>query len=120
MARCAVQLSIVIVSWNTRDLLLGCLESIIRHPPARTRDVWVVDNASTDGSVEAVRVNYPQVHIISNAKNIGFAAANNQAIAASAGRYVLLLALSVTRNGQRRSSLLRPQPASRDHAVSVC
>jgi len=53
--------------------------------------VWVVDNASTDGSVEAVRVNYPQVHIISNAKNIGFAAANNQAIAASAGRYVLLL-----------------------------
>jgi GT2 family glycosyltransferase len=84
-------LSIIIVNWNTRDILLDCLTSIAAHPPARSYDVWVVDNASSDGSVEAVRARHPYVQVIENSENRGFAAANNQAIDAAQGDYVLLL-----------------------------
>lgn len=84
-------MSIIIVNWNTRAILLDCLDSIAAHPPSRSYDVWVVDNASSDGSVTAVRERYPYVQVIENAENRGFAAANNQAIEASRGDYVLLL-----------------------------
>ena len=83
--------SIVLVCWNTRDLLLACLASLAEAVGDLRADVWVVDNASGDGSVEALRSRFPHVHMIANARNIGFAAANNQAIMRSAGRYVLLL-----------------------------
>jgi GT2 family glycosyltransferase len=85
------ELSIVIVNWNTRDLLLGCLRSIAAHPPRRSYELWVVDNGSCDGSVAAVQRLHPTVHLIANPDNRGFAAANNQALRASSGRYVLLL-----------------------------
>jgi N-acetylglucosaminyl-diphospho-decaprenol L-rhamnosyltransferase len=84
------ELSIVVVNWNTRQLLAECLASLYQHPPACSFDIWVVDNASTDGSVEMLRQRYPEVHLIANAENLGFARANNQAMAQSAGRYVLL------------------------------
>jgi len=84
-------LSIIIVNWNTRDLLAQCIESIYAHPPDGSFDIWVVDNASADGSAEMVRQRFPQVHLIENSENVGFARANNQAIRASSGRYVLLL-----------------------------
>jgi N-acetylglucosaminyl-diphospho-decaprenol L-rhamnosyltransferase len=84
-------LSIVIVNWNTRDLLAQCLISIERHPPRGACEVWVVDNASADGSPSVVRERFPWVHLIENRENVGFAAANNQAIRRSEGRYILLL-----------------------------
>ncbi|GIV99275.1 glycosyltransferase family 2 protein [Roseiflexus sp.] len=84
-------LSIIIVNWNTRDILLDCLDTIVAYPPQRPYDIWVVDNASRDGSVAAVQSRHPYAHIIANAENRGFAAANNQAIDASCGDYVLLL-----------------------------
>jgi len=80
-----VDLSIVIVNWNVRDLLRRCLHSISNS------EIIVVDNASTDGSVEMVRTEFPGVHLITNADNRGFPAANNQGIAIAQGRYVLLL-----------------------------
>ena len=86
-----MDLSIVIVSWNTRKILKQCLASIFRHPPAGTFEVWVVDNASTDGSVPMVKANFPAVRLIENRENIGFAPANNRAIRAGDGEYVLLL-----------------------------
>lgn len=86
-----LELSIVIVNWNTRALLLACLKAIEQNPPARTFDIWVVENGSTDGSADAVRAEFPAVHLIANAKNAGFAAANNQALTQCAGRYILLL-----------------------------
>lgn len=90
-----MKLSIIIVSWNTRDLLIECLQSVY----SSTREVidaghvetFVVDNASTDGSVEAVQQSFPWVIIMENPGNVGFASANNQAIRASCGEYVLLL-----------------------------
>lgn len=87
----SIDLSIVIVSWNTRDLLAGCLESVDRFQPGCAYDVWVVDNASADGSAAMVRERFPWVQLIENAGNVGFATANNQAISASPGRYVVLL-----------------------------
>lgn len=84
-------LSILIVNWNTRDFLAQCLASIAAHPPHGEYEVIVVDNASADDSVAMVETQFPQVVVIGNAANVGFAGANNQAIAHSRGRYLLLL-----------------------------
>jgi N-acetylglucosaminyl-diphospho-decaprenol L-rhamnosyltransferase len=86
-----VKLSIIIVNWNTHTLLANCLEAVYAYPPQGRFDVWVVDNGSTDGSQEMLRDRFPQVHLIQNQENVGFARANNQAIRAAAGDYVLLL-----------------------------
>jgi GT2 family glycosyltransferase len=86
-----MDLSFVIVSFNTRDVLLDCLASIRRHPPLADYETIVVDNYSQDGTVEAVRRDFPEARLIGNSRNLGFAAANNQGIVASHGRYILLL-----------------------------
>jgi GT2 family glycosyltransferase len=84
-------LSIVIVSWNTRELLDKCIASIYACPPPGAFETWVVDNASVDGSVEMVREKYPQVRLMGSQENMGFARANNLAIRESTGKYVVLL-----------------------------
>ncbi len=84
-------LSIVIVSFNAREHLERCLESLAAAPPALTHDVTVVDNASTDGVLDAVRRRWPQVRALALDRNVGFAAANNRGIRATAGARVLLL-----------------------------
>lgn len=84
-------LSIIIVSWNTVSLLDACLASIMAYPSGRHSEVIVVDNASSDGSVHKVRSRYPDVNLIENERNVGFARANNQAIRQAVGRYILLL-----------------------------
>jgi len=87
-----LDLSIIIVSWNVRGLLRRCLDSIFQHPTSNLQfEVIVVDNASTDGSAAMVRHGFPQVQLLVNDENLGFTAANNQGIARSQGRYVLLL-----------------------------
>jgi N-acetylglucosaminyl-diphospho-decaprenol L-rhamnosyltransferase len=82
--------SIVIVNWNTRELLAECLTSLYDTITGFTFDVWVVDNASTDGSVEMVRTVFPSVHLILNADNEGFARASNRAMTLCQGCYILL------------------------------
>lgn len=84
-------LSIVIINRNTKELLRSCIGSIEKTVQSLTFEIWVVDNGSYDGSVEAIRSNYPQVKFIENRNNLGFAAANNQAIRCACGRYVVLL-----------------------------
>ena len=86
-----MDLSIVIVNWNTKKLLLDCLTSIFETVNNISTEIWLVDNASVDGSVEAVEEMYPSVNIIQNSKNMGFAVANNQAFSKMRGRYALLL-----------------------------
>ncbi len=86
-----VDLSIVIVSWNVRDLLRRCLHSILDIRHSMRVEVVIVDNASTDGSSDMVQAEFPSVHIITNNENRGFPAANNQGLAVAQGRYVLLL-----------------------------
>jgi len=86
-----MDISIVIVNWNTKALLLDCLASLYATAKAVNFEVFLVDNASSDGSVEAVREHYPQVNVIQNEKNLGFAAANNKALRIMQGKYALLL-----------------------------
>jgi hypothetical protein len=103
-----VDFSVIVVSWNTRDLLRQCLRSIVAEPGVRVVmsgaavdvlaspgalavEIIVVDNASDDGSAPMVQTEFPQVHLIANRHNAGFAAANNQAIAQARGQVLFLL-----------------------------
>ncbi|MGQ9599750.1 MAG: glycosyltransferase family 2 protein [Anaerolineae bacterium] len=88
-----IDLTVIIVSWNVRDLLRRCLRSI--RDSALTSDlqfeIVVVDNASSDGSPEMIAAEFPDVRLVANAENRGFTAANNQGLALSQGRFLLLL-----------------------------
>ena len=82
--------SIVVVSWNSKKYLRDCLRSIQNNVSLRV-EVIVVDNASTDGSAEMVQLDFPETVLIANNINRGFAAANNQGIEKSRGTYLLIL-----------------------------
>jgi GT2 family glycosyltransferase len=87
----APSLSILIVAWNVRDRVLACLAAIAADDTAPDHEVILVDNASSDDTVARVRELHPAVRLIANAQNVGFPRANNQALAAARGRYVLYL-----------------------------
>jgi len=82
-------LTIIIVSWNVRDLLRRCLESV--ETDGLETEIIVVDNASSDGSPDMIRAEFPHVHLIANEENRGFTVANNQGLAISQNQYLLLL-----------------------------
>lgn len=86
-----IDLSIILVNWNTRDLLLGCLKSIAEHCGGIPHEVIVVDNASGDGSADAVRRDFPGVKLIASDRNLGFAAGNNLGLREARGEFVLFL-----------------------------
>jgi len=86
-----MHVSIIIINWNTCDILSDCLVSVYEQTQSISFEVIVIDNASTDGSTEMVKKEFPQVILIQNKENKGFAAANNQGIAQAKGRYILLL-----------------------------
>ena len=92
-----IDLSIVVVTWNTRDLVLECLASIAAElrssngSPALATETCVVDNASSDGSVEAIQRCFPWVRVVSLPRNMGFAAGTNAGLRVLQGRHVLLL-----------------------------
>ena len=86
-----MKLSIVIVSYNVRAYLEQCLQSVQRALEGIEGEVWVVDNLSSDDSVEVLKRDYPWVRLIVNQENLGFSRANNIAIRQSSSDYVLLL-----------------------------
>lgn len=78
-------LAVIIINWNTRELTLNALRTLYQDLASsglENPQVWVVDNASTDGSVEAIKSAFPQTHIIASQKNLGFGAGNNAALSA--------------------------------------
>jgi GT2 family glycosyltransferase len=89
------RLSVIIVSYNTRAMTLDCLRVLDEELRASrlhdSSEIWVVDNASSDGSADAVREQFPAVRVIDNPTNAGFGAANNLALKQAAGEYFLLL-----------------------------
>ncbi len=87
----SVDVSVVIVTYNVREFLEQALESVQRASGGLNVETWVVDNDSADGSVEMVRARFPDVRVIANQENVGFATANNQALRQAAGRYALVL-----------------------------
>ncbi len=88
-----LRLSIIIVNWNVKELLAECLASIARETkiPRNAYEVLVVDNASEDGSVEAIRKKFPEVRLIANDKNLGFGAGCNVGYSQSQGKFIMLL-----------------------------
>lgn len=87
-----MELSIIIVNYNTKDLLLACLDSILKSNPKTTVEIIIVDNASTDGSVEALqKIQGGKIRVIFHQKNLGFSKANNSGIKKALGQYILLL-----------------------------
>jgi GT2 family glycosyltransferase len=86
-----MELSTIIVSWNTKQLLKNCLQSLLHELKDIESEVFVVDNNSEDNSADMVANEFPQVKLIRNDTNRGFAAANNQVLAQAQGKYILLL-----------------------------
>ena len=86
-----MKLSVVIVSYNVRELLTACIDSVVKASEGIDAEVFVVDNKSADDTVEVISRDYPWVHLINNKENLGFSKANNIAIRHSEGEYVLLL-----------------------------
>lgn len=86
-----MDLSIIIVNWNTREITKKCLESIFKYTEGIKFEVIVIDNASEDDSVKTIRSEFPEVIIIQNNSNRGFATANNQGMEIAKGLYFLLL-----------------------------
>lgn len=108
-----MDLTVIVVSWNTRALLQRCLESVSEAIPDLHYEVVVVDNNSTDASAEMVEASFPSVRLIRSPRNVGFARANNLAIRVSTGRHVLLLnsdACLVGRAAQELVSYLDEHP----------
>jgi GT2 family glycosyltransferase len=91
MEPAAMKLSIVIICWNDLRVIRDCLRSIYEGTHETNFEVVVSDNGSVDGSVEFIRKHYPQVRIVENRQNLGFARGNNAGIRASRGEYVLIL-----------------------------
>ncbi|OQX92108.1 MAG: hypothetical protein B6D58_04575 [candidate division Zixibacteria bacterium 4484_95] len=85
------KLVVIIVSWNTVDLTRDCLRSLYDDLKGIDNEVWVVDNHSSDDSVNMIKSEFPQVKLIENTENVGFAKANNQALREAMGDYYLLL-----------------------------
>ncbi|GAE09687.1 dTDP-RHA:a-D-GlcNAc-diphosphoryl polyprenol [Paenibacillus sp. JCM 10914] len=86
-----MDLSILVVNYNTRQLTVDCLRSVFASETDYTYEVIVIDNDSKDDSVQSIREEFPQISLIENRENTGFARANNQGMNVSQGRYVLLL-----------------------------
>jgi len=87
----AIKLSVCIVNWNTKDLLRNCLHSLFKNVGIKNFEVLVVDNNSQDSSVNMIQREFPNVKLIINKQNVGYAKANNQMLKIAQGEYALLL-----------------------------
>lgn len=113
-------ISIIIVNYNVRDFLLHALESIQRALNKISHEIIVVDNASVDGSVETVRNRFPDVQLIVNPENLGFAAANNQAIKIARGEFVVLINPDTIVQEDTFTSLIKFMKDNPDAGMATC
>lgn len=115
-----MDLSIVIVNYNTKKLTLECISSIYTSNVTHTFDIFVVDNNSSDGSAEAIAAQFPDVKLIINKENVGFSRANNQAIQQATGRYILLLNSDTIVMNTTLSIMTEFMDANQDIGASGC
>lgn len=116
----AVDLSIAIPSWNTRELLDQCLESVHKNSDGLLREIIVVDNDSGDGSADMVAAKYPRVRLIRNRVNVGFAGACNLAYRRSTGRYFMLLNSDTIVLDDALKAMVRFMDQHRDAGAAGC
>lgn len=83
--------TIAIINYNTKDLLKTCINTVLRTPPLVAYNILVIDNCSVDGSADMMKRDFPFIHLLENAGNLGYAAAANQALRTSKAKYVLVL-----------------------------
>jgi len=110
-----MDLSVIIVSWKVRERLLKNLEALYKSQGNFSWEVFVVDNDSGDGTVEAVQARFPEVKVIANDQNLGFAKANNQAIKQAQGDFILLLnpdMLVQTDSLEKMLGFMKSQPSA--------
>ena len=86
-----MQLSVIIVNYNVKQFLKNLIESVLKAVENISYEIIVVDNASSDGSAEEIRNSFPHVKFIANKKNLGFGAANNQALEIAKGEFIVLI-----------------------------
>lgn len=115
-----MDLSIIIVNYNTRELTLQCLQSVFASSTVYGYEVILVDNASTDGLVAETEQRFPQVRIIVNDQNLGFSKANNQGINVALGRYILLLNSDTVIQPDSLQTMLRFMDEHPEVGVSGC
>ena len=113
-------LSIIIVNYNVRDFLMHALESIQRAVVKIPHEIFIVDNASVDGSVEMVKNRFPDVNLIENQINKGFAAANNQAMKASSGEFIVLINPDTVVQEDTFSRLIEFMKKNPDAGAATC
>ncbi len=113
--------SVVILNFNTLDLTRTCLRSLIASRLGLyTMEIIVCDNGSADGSLDMIKKDFPQVTLIDNKKNLGFAAGNNPGIRRTKGRYVLLLNTDTEVPGETISTMLRFMDDTPDVGAATC
>lgn len=115
-----MDLSVIIVSWNTRELLRKCLESIFEFTKDISFEVFVVDNASSDGSAEMVENEFPEVRLIANDKNLGFSKANNLGLKEAAGEFVLFMNPDMEIKGNAFKKMFDFMRSRPDVSISTC
>jgi len=115
-----IDVSIIIVSWNTNEILKGCLTSIFLETIGVSFEVIVIDNGSTDGTVEMIKCDFVDVLLIANCENKGFAAANNQGLIEARGKYSLLLNPDTVILDNAIAKVLSIADLNPNHAVVGC
>ena len=117
--RCT-DLSVIVVNWNTREILRDCLVSLKAHLDGVDHEVIVVDNASNDGSAEMVIADFPAVMLLANSANVGFGSANNQAMRVARGDWLLLLNSDTLLTDDSVARLFDRVRGTGDIAVAQC
>jgi hypothetical protein len=115
-----MKLSIIIVNFNGKDITLDCLESIYSRLESIDFEVIVVDNASHDGSLEAISSEFPEVITIKNVSNLGFSKANNEGIKIAKGDYILLLNNDTLLDGGNFNNLINYMQENMDIGILGC
>lgn len=100
------EISVIIVNWNTLKVTSDCIQSLIDIKEISPIEIIIIDNASHDGSVEALRNQFPSIKIIANETNVGFAAGCNQGLEQASGKYLLLLNSDTTANGESLKGMM--------------
>ncbi|MBI2012417.1 glycosyltransferase, partial [Candidatus Curtissbacteria bacterium] len=115
-----MDISVIIVSYNCREVLGDCLSSLIIAIQGLKKEIFVVDNNSVDGTPRVVKEKFPQVRLIANQKNLGFSKANNQAIKKASGRYVLILNPDTKVMSDTLIKMIEFMDKNEDVVVSTC
>lgn len=114
-----IDVSIIIVNYNTKDLILQCLQSIFEHTIDISFEVIVVDNASNDGSCDSIKEKFPQVNLVSSENNLGFGKANNLGARLASGTFLFLLNSDTLLIENSIKILIDFFDKSNDHTIAV-